>query len=85
MLFNLFLVDMINKVHDMKLGIQLGSDVITIISYADDIIAFARCIGVPNDPSILLIEPACVQEVSTEEVDSRDEEVGRSKRLPVSA
>ena len=44
MLFNLFLVDMINKVHDMKLGIQLGSDIITIISYADDIIAFARCI-----------------------------------------
>ena len=44
MLFNLFLVDMINKVHDMKLGIKLGADIITIISYADDIIAFARCI-----------------------------------------
>ena len=42
MLFNLFLVDMINKVHDMKLGIKLGTDIITIISYADDIIAFAK-------------------------------------------
>ena len=42
MLFNLFLVDMINKVHDMKLGIKLGPDIITIISYADDIIAFAK-------------------------------------------
>ena len=44
MLFNLFLVDMINKVHSMKLGIKLGSDIVTIISYADDIIAFTRCI-----------------------------------------
>ena len=44
MLFNLFLVDMINKVHAMKLGIKIGTDIITIISYADDIIAFARCI-----------------------------------------
>ena len=44
MLFNLFLVDMINKVHEMKLGIKLGPDIITIISYADDIIAFAKCI-----------------------------------------
>ena len=44
MLFNLFLVDVINRVHTMKLGIRLGSDIITIISYADDIIAFTRCI-----------------------------------------
>ena len=52
MLFNLFLVVMINKVHDMKLRIKLGSDIITIISYGDDIIAYARCI----DDLILVIE-----------------------------
>ena len=42
MLFNLFLVDVINKVHNLRLGIPLGQDVITVISYADDIIAFVK-------------------------------------------
>ena len=56
MLFNLFLVDMINKVHEMKLGIKLGSDIITIISYADDIIAFTKNI----DDLKLVIE--CITE-----------------------
>ena len=42
MLFNLFLVDVINKVHNLRLGIPLGKDIITVISYADDIIAFVK-------------------------------------------
>ena len=42
MLFNLFLVDVVNKVHDLRLGIPLGHDIITVISYADDIIAFVK-------------------------------------------
>ena len=56
MLFNLFMVDVINKVHDMKLGIKIGDDIITIIAYADDIIAFARNI----DDLKLIVE--CITE-----------------------
>ena len=36
------MVDVVNKVHEMKLGIKIGADIITIIAYADDIKAFAR-------------------------------------------
>ena len=42
MLFNLFLIDVINKVHNLKLGIPLGQDIITVISYADNIIDFVK-------------------------------------------
>ena len=42
MLFNLFLVDVIKEIDSTKMGITLGNKVITIISYADDIILFTK-------------------------------------------
>ena len=44
LLFNLFLVDVIEEIHRTKLGIKIGQNIVTIISYADDLIILVECI-----------------------------------------
>ena len=42
LLFNLFLVDMIEDIHRRGLGIKINGETISIISYADDIIIIVK-------------------------------------------
>ena len=56
LLFNLFLVDVIEAIHQKKLGIKLGQNVVTIISYADDLILLVECIENMNEITTFLTE-----------------------------
>ena len=58
MLFNLFLVDVIKEIDETKMGITIGDRVITIISYADDIILFTKHIEHMNY-IVKLLEEKC--------------------------
>ena len=49
LLFNLFLVDVIKAIHQKKLGIKVGQNIITIISYADDLILIVEQIEDMNN------------------------------------
>ena len=58
MLFNLFLVDVIKEIDTTKMGITIGDRVITIVSYADDIILFTKHIEHMNY-LVKLLEEKC--------------------------
>ena len=58
MLFYLFLVDAIKEIDATKMGIKIGDNVITIISYADDIILFTTHIEHMNY-LVKLLEQKC--------------------------
>ena len=43
-LFNIFLVDIIQVVHNLGYGINIGKDKFSVISFADDVILIVKCV-----------------------------------------
>ena len=41
-LFNIFLLDVVNKIDNLKLGISIGGEIVTIIVFADDIVILLK-------------------------------------------
>ena len=41
-LFNIFLLDVVNKIDDLKLGIPIGGEIVTILVFADDIVIILK-------------------------------------------